>query len=133
VLVESAERLASGTAQPRPQDDTLATFTMRIGPEDRLLRWTSRARDLVNLTRAMAPEPGASTTFRSQDLKVLRAEAIHASGEAGTIVEATKEGFAVGTGEGGFRPLELAPAGRKRMTSSDFVNGFHPVLGERLG
>jgi methionyl-tRNA formyltransferase len=133
VLVESAERLASGTAQPRPQDDKLATFTMRIGPDDRLLRWTSRARDLVNLTRAMAPEPGASTTFRGQDLKVLRAEAVHAPGEAGTVVEATKEGFAVGTGEGGFRPLELAPAGRKRMTSSDFVNGFHPVLGERLG
>jgi methionyl-tRNA formyltransferase len=82
VLLESAERLASGTAQPRSQDDALATFTMRIGPDDRVLRWTCRARDLVNLTRAMAPEPGASTAFRGQDLKVLRAEAIHASGEA---------------------------------------------------
>jgi methionyl-tRNA formyltransferase len=133
VLLESAERLATGTAQPRPQDDTLATFTTRIGPDDRVLRWTSRARDLVNLTRAMAPEPGASTTFRAEDLKVLRAEAVLASGEAGTVVEATKEGFVVATEEGGFRPLELAPAGRKRMTSSDFVNGFHPVLGERLG
>jgi len=133
VLVESADRLATGTAEPRPQDDALATFTKRIGPDDRVLRWTSRARDLVNLTRAMAPEPGASTTFRGEDLKVLRAEAVLASGEAGTVVESTKEGFVVATGEGGFRPLELAPAGRKRMTSSDFVNGFHPVVGERLG
>jgi methionyl-tRNA formyltransferase len=133
VLLESAERLASGTAQPRSQDDELATFTMRIGPDDRVLRWTSRARDLVNLTRAMAPEPGASTTFRGEDLKVLRAEVGPASGEAGTVADATKEGFVVATGEGGFRPLELAPAGRKRMTSSDFVNGFHPVVGERLG
>lgn len=133
VLVESADRLATGTAEPRPQDDALATFTKRIGPDDRVLRWTSRARALVNLTRAMAPEPGASTTFRGEDLKVLRAEAVLASGEAGTVVEATKEGFVVATGEGGFRPLELAPAGRKRMTPSDFVNGFHPAVGERLG
>ena len=35
VLVESAERLATGTAQPRPQDDARATFTKRIGPDDR--------------------------------------------------------------------------------------------------
>ena len=133
VLVESADRLATGTAEPRPQDDALATFTKRIGPADRVLRWTSRARDLVNLTRAMAPRPGASTTFRGEDLKILRAEAVLASGEAGTVVEATKEGFVVATGEGGFRPLELALAGRKRMTPSDFVNGFHPAVGERLG
>ena len=133
VLVESADRLATGTAEPRPQDDALATFTKRIGPDDWVLRWTGRARDLVNLTRAMAPGPGASTTFRGEDLKVLRAEAVLASGEAGTVVEATKEGFVVATGEGGFRPLELALAGRKRMTPSDFVNGFHPAVGERLG
>jgi methionyl-tRNA formyltransferase len=133
VLVESADRLATGTAEPRPQDHALATFTTRIGPDDRVLRWTNRARDLVNLTRAMAPEPGASTTFRGEDLKVLRAEAVLASGEAGTVVDATKGGFVVATGEGGVRPLELAPAGRRRMTSSDFVNGFHPVVGERLG
>jgi methionyl-tRNA formyltransferase len=133
VLVESTDRLATGTAEPLPQDDALATFTKRIGPDDRVLRWTSRAHDLVNLTRAMAPEPGASTSFRGEDVKVLRAETVLASGEAGTVVDATKEGFVVATGEGGFRPLELAPAGRKRMTSSDFVNGFRPVVGERLG
>jgi methionyl-tRNA formyltransferase len=134
VLVESADRLATGTAEPRPQDHTLATFTKRIGPDDRVLRWTNSARDLVNLTRAMAPEPGASTTFRGDDLKVLRAEAVLASsGEPGAVVDATKWGFIVATAEGGFRPLELAPAGRRRMTSSDFVNGFHPVVGERLG
>ncbi len=133
LLVESADLLAAGDAEPRPQDDALATFTTRIGPNDRVLRWTNTARDLVNLTRAMSPEPGASTTFRGAGLKVLRAEPVAASGAPGTIAEATKDGLVVATGDGGFRPLELAPAGRRRMTSSDFVNGFHPVAGERFG
>ncbi len=133
LLVETADLLAAGTADPRAQDDALATFTTRLGPDDRVLRWTNPARDLVNRTRAMAPEPGASTTFRGADLKVLRAEAVQASGAPGAIVEATKDGFVVATGDGGFRPLELAPAGRRRMGSSDFVNGFHPAAGERLG
>ncbi|MGA9162106.1 MAG: methionyl-tRNA formyltransferase [Actinomycetota bacterium] len=133
LVVETADLLAAGAAEPRAQDDALATFTMRIGPDDRVLRWTNPARDLVNRTRAMAPEPGAATTFRGADLKVFRAEAVTASGTPGSIVEATKDGFVVATGEGGFRPLELAPAGRRRMSSSDFVNGFRPAAGERLG
>ena len=133
LLVWSADLLAAGGAEPQPQEDTLATFTARIGPDDRVLRWTNAARDLVNLTRAMAPEPGASTTFRGAGLKVLRAETLAASGVPGTVVEVSREGFVVATVDGGFRPLELAPAGRRRMTSSDFVNGFHPVVGERVG
>jgi methionyl-tRNA formyltransferase len=133
VLVGSAEMLASGTADPQPQDDALATFTERLGAEDRVLRWTSTARELVNRTRAMAPEPGASTTFRGEVLKVLRAETTAAAGEAGVIVEATKHGLVIATGEDGFRPLELAPAGRRRMTSPDFVNGYRPAVGERFG
>lgn len=133
LLVWSADLLAAGDAEPQPQEDTLATFTARIGPDDRVLRWRNAARDLVNLTRAMAPEPGASTTFRGAGLKVLRAETLAASGVPGTVVEVSREGFVVATVDGGFRPLELAPAGRRRMTSSDFVNGFHPVVGERVG
>jgi methionyl-tRNA formyltransferase len=133
VLVRSVELLAAGTAEPQPQDHALATFTERIGAEDRVLRWTSTARELVNRTRAMAPEPGASTRFRGEDLKVLRAETVAATGEAGVIVEATKQGFVVATAHDGFRPLELAPAGRRRMSSTGFVNGYRPAVGERLG
>jgi len=39
----------------------------------------------------------------------------------------------VATGEEGFRAIQLAPAGRRRMSSSDFVNGYRPVIGESLG
>ena len=133
VLVETADLLAAGTVEPRPQDDASATFTKRLGSGDRVLRWTEPARDLVNLTRAMAPEPGASTRFRGEDLKIYRAETVRATGAAGTVVDAAKEGFVVATGEEGFRAIELAPAGRRRMTSSDFVNGYRPVVGERFG
>ncbi len=133
VLVETADLFANGAVEPRPQDEAAATFTKRLGPEDRVLRWSEPARDLVNRTRAMAPEPGASTRFRGEDLKILRAEAVPAVGEPGTIVDTSKQGFVVATGEDGFRAIELAPAGRRRMRVSDFVNGYRPVVGERLG
>jgi methionyl-tRNA formyltransferase len=133
VLVETADMFANGTVEPRPQDDAAATFTKLLGADDRVLRWSEPARDLVNRTRAMAPEPGASARFRGEDLKILRAEAVPAVGEPGTIVDASKQGFVVATGEDGFRAIELAPAGRRRMRASDFVNGYRPAVGERLG
>jgi methionyl-tRNA formyltransferase len=132
VLVRTADLFAEGTVEPRPQDDAAATFTRRLGPKDRVLRWAEPARRLVDLTRAMAPEPGATTTFRGEDLKILRAEVVAASGEPGAVVGATREGFVVATGDAGYRPLELAPAGRRRMRSADFVNGYRPSVGERL-
>jgi len=64
---------------------------------------------------------------------VLRAEAIPAPGEPGTIVEVGKDGFVVATADGGFRPTLVAPAGKRAMAASDFVNGHRPELGERLG
>jgi methionyl-tRNA formyltransferase len=133
VLVETADLFANDAVEPRPQDEAAATFTKLLAAEDRVLRWGEPARDLVNRTRAMAPEPGASARFRGEDLKILRAEAVPAVGEPGTIVDASKHGFVVATGEDGFRAIELAPAGRRRMGASDFVNGYRPAVGERLG
>jgi methionyl-tRNA formyltransferase len=132
VIVETVDLFANGEVEPRPQDEAAATFTKLLGAEDRILRWGEPARDLVNRTRAMAPEPGASARFRGEDLKILRAEAVPAVGEPGTIVDANKQGFVVATGEDGFRAIEVAPAGRRRMGASDFVNGYRPAVGERL-
>ena len=133
VLVETADLFAEGAADPRPQDEAAATYTRRLGAEDRVLRWSEPARDLVNRTRAMSPDPGATTRFRGQDLKILRAEAVPAAGAPGSIVDAGSEGFVIATGEDGFRAIELAPAGRRRMSWSDFLNGYRPVIGESLG
>ncbi|MEX0743169.1 MAG: methionyl-tRNA formyltransferase [Actinomycetota bacterium] len=133
VLVESLDMLGSGPLAPRPQDHSLATFAPKFAPHERVLDWSNPAGLLVNLVRALSPEPAATTTFRDEGVKVFRAEAVDAEGEPGRIVDVSKDGIVVATADGGFRPLELAPASRKRMSGADFVNGFRPEVGERFG
>jgi methionyl-tRNA formyltransferase len=133
VLVETLDLLATEPLAPRPQDEALATLAPRFGPEDRLLDWTNPAQVLVNLVRALSPEPAATTRFRGEGLKVLRAEAVDVEGEVGRIAEVDRDGFVIGTSQGGFRPLEVAPAGRKRMSAADYVHGYRPDRGERVG
>jgi methionyl-tRNA formyltransferase len=133
VLLATIDQLADDTAEPRPQEESVASTTRPIRAGDRVLHWEDGALALVNRTRAMAPEPGATTRFRGEPLKVLRARTTDRAGDPGTIAAVDGDGFVVGTGDGGFRPLELAPAGRKRMRAADFVNGFAPRVGERMG
>ncbi len=135
-LLRTIDALAEGSVASRPQDPDLATFAPKFGPGDRVLDWTRTASSLVNLVRALAPEPGATTTFRGEGLRVLRAEAVEGSaarGGPGLILLADKRGFVVGTADGGFRPGVVAPAGRRVMSVGDFVNGYRPRAGERLG
>jgi methionyl-tRNA formyltransferase len=132
-LLETIDLLGAGPLAPRAQDHSIATFAPKFGPQDRVLDWSNAAGLLVNLVRALAPEPGASATFRGEPLKVLRADAVEATGEPGRIVEVTADGIVVATADGGFRPLEVTPAGRRRMSGADLVNGLRPEVGERLG
>ncbi len=142
LLVATVDALAAGSARPTPQDGSRATFAPRLGPPDRVLDWSEPAVALVNRIRALSPEPAATTSYRGEGLRVLRAETAGGSGvaevaeatdPAGSIVEAGRDGFVVAAGHGGVRPLEVAPAGRRRMSATDFVNGYRPMIGERLG
>ena len=134
LLTLSIDLLVAGKVTPTPQDHAMASFAPKLGPRDRVLDWTQEATALVNRCRALSPEPGARTRFRGRDLKVLAAEEVAGvAGTPGTIVEVSSQGFVVAAATGGVRPLEVAPAGRRRMRGADFVNGFGPRVGERLG
>ncbi len=132
MLVETIDHLASGPVAPLPQDHSQATFAPKFGPEDRWIDWAAPADLLARLVRALSPEPSATTKFRGEGLKIFRAESVDATGVPGVILDVTNEGFVVATGLGGFRPLEVGPAGRKRMTAAEFVRGHRPLLGEPM-
>jgi methionyl-tRNA formyltransferase len=126
--------LANGEDLPAtPQDPALATYAPKIAAEDRVIDWSAPATDVVNRIRALAPHPGATTTFRGSPLKLFRARTDDATGPPGEIVRADAEGFEVAVADAAVRVLDVGPAGRTRMPASAFVNGFRPIVGERLG
>lgn len=133
LLARTLDRLAKGDLVPRPQEGRLATSAPKLGPDDRRLDWTAEAPALALRVRALAPEPGAVTRFRGEVVKVLRCEALAAHGSPGEVVAVAKDGFVVAAGRGAIRPLEVAPAGRKRMSGAEFVRGFRPREGDRFG
>ena len=128
--------LPRGGVPARPQDDRLVTNAPRLSAADRVLDWGGPADGIVRRVRAFAPDPGSTTTFRGETLKVLAAAVDRdpeSGGAPGTILAPDERGVRVAAGSGSVRLIEVAPAGRRRMPAADWARGARFATDERLG
>jgi methionyl-tRNA formyltransferase len=138
LLVETLHGLDDGTVAPTSQDHTAATYAPKLLPEERTIHWDEPANNIVRRIRSLAPDPGAVTTFREGRLKVLVARAIDESERTADpavpgVVERWDRDPLVRTWPGLVELLEVAPAGRKRMSGEEWARGAKIRPGERLG
>jgi methionyl-tRNA formyltransferase len=131
LIVETLDGLVTGTLTPVRQEDAAATFAPRIS--DRRIDWDETATRIVNLVRALAPSPGATTTLEEAPLKVLRCEALEEPGHPGVLSRIDPRGPLIGAGQGSVLLLEVAPSGKKRMSGADLCRGLRLQAGERFG
>ena len=141
LVVEALRSLRDGTADVVPQDAAAAVVAPKMLPEERDLDWTVDAQAAVRRIRALAPAPGAITTFREAPLKVVKAEATGPWGAVFTSIRGpgrlhmAQDGTPVVDTRGGtaVRLLEVVPMGKARMAGSDWARGARFEPGEQLG
>ena len=157
LLVETLPALKAGRITPQKQDDSQASLAPILKKEDGLIDFSRTATEIWNRLRGFQPWPGAYTTFRSKKLNVISGAPFKpSSGLSGVVRD---EGPTPGApfnpplvewgslGElhidnqllvtcGQHTVLELfevQPEGKKKMAARDFLNGYRPQPGERLG
>lgn len=141
LLVDTASALENGRLEELAQDHDRATYAPKLTAQDRLIDWSATAEDVARLVRAMAPDPGAATSFRGRRLKILRATVEETGTDgpgaggasAGLVVTAAKDRLTVAAGAGIVGLERVAPEGSRAMTGGEFVRGYRPRPGERLG
>lgn len=126
--------LKSGRAEPRPQDEALATVNSLLRKEDGRLDWTRPAAELAGRINGVDPWPGAQTFLNGRSLKLFGAHVAEASGgpaDPGLVLgpDADKR-LLISAGEGLVAVEAFQPECKKRMTADDFRRGYRP---ERLG
>jgi methionyl-tRNA formyltransferase len=132
LMIETLRGLQAGTIQPRPQDDAQATLAPILKKEDGRMDFQRSATETYNRLRGFQPWPGAFTSFREKNLSVLSAAPVERSIAQGELLVESDRLF-VGCGAGSLEPLEVQPEGKKRMAARDFIHGYRPRSGERLG
>jgi len=125
--------LRAGTVHPTPQDNTKASLAPILKKEDGEIDFHRSAQEICNRLRGFQPWPGAYTNFRGKNLQVWDAKPLQrVLSEAEFAVEADR--LIVGCGKGtALELLEVQPEGKKRMATRDFVHGYRPQSGEKLG
>jgi methionyl-tRNA formyltransferase len=132
LIVETLRGLQAGTLSPRPQDHGNATLAPILKKEDGRIDFRQPAQEICNRLRGFQPWPGAFTTFRGKNLHIWNAAASQRYLPPGELLIESDLLF-VGCGGNALAPLEVQPEGKKRMAIRDFVHGYRPQTGEKLG
>jgi len=121
-VVETTQRILSGTAEATAQDDTLASPAPKIFRDDCEIDWTRPDEEVHNLVRGVSPVPGAFTFLGGKRLKVYRSERRQQSGAPGATLS-VQDGWIVACGSGSIELIEVQAEGKQRMSGRDFVRG----------
>ena len=127
---------SAGAIQPRKQDHVEATLAPILERDDGRIDFNREAPEILNRLRGFQPWPGAFTSFRGKNLTLHRAH-LAAYGMGPLVpgeMKVAGEDLFLGCGEGtALQVIELQPEGKRRMSARDFIHGYRPKAGERLG
>ena len=120
LIVAVLDRLPlSGWQQP----GSGITYAAKIDKAEAMLDWRLAAVQLARQVRAFNPLPVARCVLDGKALKVWAARPLAASGPPGVILAAARDGLLIACGEGALCIEELQPAGGRRMSVAEFLNG----------
>jgi methionyl-tRNA formyltransferase len=126
MMVEALGDLPAFPPATQPEG---ATYAAKIDKAESRLDFGAEAEQVVRQIRAFAPAPGAWFEQSGDRVRILAAEIVEASGDAGTVLDA---GLTIACGAGAIRPLRVQRAGRGIMTPAELLRGFAIPVGTRL-
>jgi methionyl-tRNA formyltransferase len=135
LLLETVEKIESGTAKPFPQP-----IIADVHPAPKLFRetceidWTRPTEQVRNLIRGLSPYPGAWCELKNENkslqIKILKARTSFeksASESAGAIHSDGKSFLKIACSDGFIEVEELQPQGKKVMPVKAFLAGFRDI------
>jgi len=136
LLMETLPKWIGGELEPKPQDESQATYSRLITGKDGEIDWRLSAVELWQRVRAFNPWPSCYTCWQGKRLKIHKATLLGESpkGEIGEVVvlrEPPKVGVVAGEGILGLCQVQLE--GKREMPIADFVRGQRNFIGSILG
>jgi len=134
-LVEAIQLIKEGKAPRIPQDNSQATYEPLCREQHGTIDWTKPAQEVYNLIRGTNPQPGASTTWRGQKLKIFDSKLIKSApaGAPGEVTSISQDGFAVACQGGSIMVKRVQPAGSGKLSAAEFIKNVNLKKGDRLG
>lgn len=126
LLKETLPSILNGTNERIRQDEDKVTFASNISREQERIDWSRSGTEIHNQIRGLYPWPGAYSVFQGENVKIWSAEKsdVQAEGTPGMIIKRSKDKLIIKTGDQiSIAITELQPAGKKRLSAEEFMNG----------
>lgn len=135
MVIETVDAIIAGTVKPIPQEQLLnkdeePTPAPKIFKESCKIDFTRTAREVYNHIRGLSPYPAAWTEIQDSTgaihaVKIYETElpSDKIIGEPGCVV-VTKDTLTFACADGSIEVKSLQLAGKKRMTTAEFLRGF---------
>ena len=127
LLAETVLDMKENKIKATPQDNSKSSYTGQLSKKDGLIDWEKSSQNIYYFVKAMNPWPGSFTYLNGKLLKIFEVEVVdnNSNQKPGEIVSADPNfGLLVQTGNGVIKINKLQLAGKKKMSSSDFLRGY---------
>ena len=126
LLLDTLPSIIDGSNSRTKQDEEEVTYAYNIKREEEHIDFSKTSREVFNLIRGLCPVPSSNAILDEKEMKIYKSaiSSKNYNGEYGEIVDITKEGIVVKTGDAAIILTEVKPFGKKKMDANSYVNGI---------
>ncbi len=132
-LVSVLADWCAGRLTATVQDESLVTYAEKLHKREAIIDWGQSAVQIDRQVRGLNPWPVAESFCGKDRVRFYAGDVQSAPsvGDPGEVLECSKAGIAVNTGEGVYRITTLQWPGKRAMAAADFVNS-RDITGQRF-
>ena len=126
LLLDTLPSIIDGSNSRTKQNEDEVTYAYNIKREEEHIDFSKTSREVFNLIRGLCPVPSSNAILDEKEMKIYKSiiSSKNYNGEYGEIVDITKEGIVVKTGDAAIILTEVKPFGKKKMDANSYVNGI---------
>ena len=126
LLLDTLPSIIDGSNSRTKEDEDEVTYAYNIKREEEHIDFSKTSREVFNLIRGLCPVPSSNAILDEKEMKIYKSiiSSKNYNGEYGEIVDITKEGIVVKTGDAAIILTEVKPFGKKKMDANSYVNGI---------
>lgn len=124
MLISYLPKVFADDTRPRKQDDSLATYTRKLGKEIEHISFDDETLNVYNHIRSLLDDPGCHFILNGRKYKICRAFYELANDcQSGCFKGLQEDHLRIDCNDGYIKIYELIPEGKKRMDARSFHNG----------
>jgi methionyl-tRNA formyltransferase len=134
-VLEAVDLVAQDQAPRIPQDHSQATYDPPCDEKVATLNWNQPGRKVFDFIRGCDPQPGATTTYKGETVKLYNASYLMSdqAAQPGEILEVTDKGIKVAVSGAAVFVTRFRTKDLGKVKAPDFIAAKKPRVGDRFG